>query len=60
MQAQILALQRQAEAKVNQLEPRKLMMYRELVQRANALQVGRCVRKGRRQGSEAADAVVVT
>lgn len=36
---QIMGLQRQAEAKVNQLEPRKLALYKELMQRANALQV---------------------
>lgn len=36
---QIVGLQRQAEAKVNQLEPRKLALYKELMQRANALQV---------------------
>jgi hypothetical protein len=34
-----MGLQRQAEAKVNQLEPRKLALYKELMQRANALQV---------------------
>ena len=39
VEEQIAGLQRQAEEKINNLEPRKLQMYKDLVSRTNALQV---------------------
>jgi hypothetical protein len=39
METQIAGLQRQAEEKINNLEPRKLQLYKDLVTRANNLQV---------------------
>ena len=39
IEGQIAGLQRQAEEKINNLEPRKLQLYKDLVNRSNALQV---------------------